>query len=226
MAIDLTDQIKMQEELISLGRAVSASTQGILITDNTLPENPITYVSPAFERLTGFSLQEALGRNCRFLQGKDTDPASVAVMRQTIKSQTSCNIEILNYRKDGTAFWNAVFISPIRDEAGRVTNFIGVQTDITERRKLEEQLRQALKMEAIGRLAGGVAHDFNNLLTVINGYSDLLIEKLRPEDPMRDLLAEIHKAGERAGGLTRQLLAFSRQQVLGFQDFELERCTI
>ncbi|QVL29848.1 PAS domain S-box protein [Telmatocola sphagniphila] len=214
VAIDLTDQIKMQEELISLGRAVSASTQGILITDNTLPENPITYVSPAFERLTGFSLQEALGRNCRFLQGKDTDPASVAVMRQTIKSQTSCNIEILNYRKDGTAFWNAVFISPIRDEAGRVTNFIGVQTDITERRKLEEQLRQALKMEAIGRLAGGVAHDFNNLLTVINGYSDLLIEKLRPEDPMRDLLAEIHKAGERAGGLTRQLLAFSRQQVL------------
>jgi hypothetical protein len=91
---------------------------------------------------------------------------------------------------------------------------LGVATDITERKQLEDQLRQAQKMEAVGRLAGGVAHDFNNLLTAISGHAELLMESLDGLDPRRDDVVEIRKAAERATGLTRQLPAFSRRQVL------------
>jgi signal transduction histidine kinase/CheY-like chemotaxis protein len=103
---------------------------------------------------------------------------------------------------------------PYHDRHGNVIGLIGIARDITEQKRLEVQLRQAQKMEALGRLAGGVAHDFNNLLMIITGYSELVFNRLRPEDHSRGPLAEVQKASERAVGLTRQLLAFSRKQVL------------
>ena len=200
--------------LLLRDRAISAISDGIIITDPHQPDAPVVYANPAFERLTGYCPDEVLGRNCCFLHGPGTDPAAVAALQQAFAEERACQVDIQNYRKDGTAFWTNWAVSPVYDATGRVSHFVEVLVDITERRKLEAQLRQAQKMEAIGRLAGGVAHDFNNILTVIWGYSNLLLMRLSSSDPMRKSVEGIAYAGERAADLTRQLLAFSRQQVI------------
>ncbi|AWM39442.1 Blue-light-activated protein [Gemmata obscuriglobus] len=211
---DVTARVAAEEALRQRDRAIHAVTQGIVITDARRPGHPIVFVSPGFERLTGYSAAEALGRNCRFLQGKDTDPAAVDRLRDALRDERACTVELLNYRKDGTAFWNELSLSPVRDGGDRVTQFVGVLTDVTQRRALEEQFRQAQKMEAIGQLAGGIAHDFNNLLTVINGFSELTLRQLPTDDPCQPLVTEIRDAGERATRLTRKLLTFSRKEVV------------
>src|SRR5262249_37841535 len=114
---------------------------------------------------------------------------------------------------DGRAVWLRDLVSVVV-ENDQVSALRGVMVDVTQQKQLEAQFLQAQKLEAVGRLAGGVAHDFNNLLTIINGYSNMLLAGLTPGDGSRGLLEEIHKAGERAAGLTQQLLAFSRKQML------------
>ncbi len=213
IAQDITDRRDAEQALRLRDRAIQAVTQGILITDPAQADNPIIYVSPSFEKLTGYTTSEVLGRNCRFLQGPATDPETAARVRKAIRDGQPCKVEILNYRKDGTSFWNELSISPVTDDQGRLTHFVGSQADVTSRRKLEEQLRQVQKMEAVGRLAGGVAHDFNNLLTIINGYSELILDGLPAADPLVDYVEQIRRAGDRAAEMTRQLLAFSRKQM-------------
>lgn len=211
---DITARKKAESALRLRDRAIQAVSQGILITDPTLPDNPIVYASRGFEGITGYTSLSVLGQNCRFLQGKDTDPDAVRAMREAIEAGREFSVEILNYKLDGSPFWNALFITPVRDDDGRLMHFVGVQADVTERKSLERAFQQSQKMESIGRLAGGVGHDFNNLLTIISGYSELLMTELAATDPHRELVAEIQRAGERAAGLTQQLLAFSRKQVI------------
>jgi len=124
-----------------LDRAVAASSNGILISDPGLPDNPIVYVNPAFERITGYSLEEVVGRNCRFLQGEDRDQTALEELRAAVLEGRECRVVLRNYRRDGALFWNELYISPVYDEAGNLTNFVGVQSDVTEGTRAEEELR-------------------------------------------------------------------------------------
>lgn len=211
---DITKMKEADEALRIRDRAIQAVTQGIIITDPMQEDNPIIFASPGFERMTGYSPDEVLGRNCRFLQGEGTDPAAIEKLRQSIQSRRPTTVELLNYRKDGTPFWNELSLSPVFSPDGRLTHFVGVQTDVTDRRNLEEEFRQSQRMEAIGHLAGGVAHDFNNLLAIIIGYSSMLADLMPEDSPGAEFVEEIIKAGDRSMSLTRQLLAFSRKQVI------------
>lgn len=194
-------------------KAFDAFLQGVTITDPSRPDNPVVYANEGFCRLTGYTKEEILGQNCRILQGAETSQDTIAMIRDAVREVRPCFVEILNYRKDGKPFWNALSIAPIFDD-GKLTHFVGVQTDISAFKQMELQLRQSQKMEAIGHLAGGVAHDFNNLLTVINGCCEMLRMTQALPDETKTLVDEVHRAGERAATLTRQLLAFSRKTVL------------
>jgi len=123
-------------------RALAVAAEGISIADARLPERPLIYVNDGFVRLTGYSAAEVLGKNCKFLQGQDADQDTVDVMRRAMKEGQECTVEILNRRKDGTPFWNRLSITPVRNDAGEVTHFIGIQSDVTERREAEDRLRE------------------------------------------------------------------------------------
>ncbi len=322
-------------------QALGTISQGVLLAD---AQRRVIYANAAFTALTGYTETELLGRSCALLQGAETDPAVVRAMRAALEAGRPFEGELLNYRKTGEKFWNSLSITPVRDEGGRVINFVGVLQDVTqrrtaearlqaeklfsdtlvgslpglvflfradgrilrwnrhleagfefspeevgrmtpydfivpeereqarlriaaalagrtvqaeltvlsksgrripffftasrldlegtacvlgvgldisERRNLEEQFRQAQKMEAIGRLSGGVAHDFNNLLTVISGNVTLLQEETGLSEAARWNLQEVAQAARRAANLTRQLLTFSRQQNMQLTDLDL-----
>jgi len=208
---DVTDLKEAEEKLRLQGKALEAAANAIVITDR---EGIIRWVNPAFERLTGYSLAEAQGQTPRLLKSGEQGSDFYKNLWDTILAGNVWHGELVNKRKDGSKFVDEMTITPLKGEDGSIRNFIGVKQDITEQRRLRDQLLQAQKMEAVGRLSGGVAHDFNNILGVILGYSDLLAERIPEFDPMRRQVEQIHRAGERAASLTRQLLAFSRQQVL------------
>ncbi len=130
-----------EEELRLSNQAIAASHNGIVICDATAPDMPITYVNPAFEEISGYKAQEVIGRNCRFLQGKDIDQPALQELREALLIGKSCTVVLSNYRKDGTHFWNELSVSPIYDEAGNLTHFVGIQMDITERKQAQEALR-------------------------------------------------------------------------------------
>lgn len=211
-----------RDSLMMRDAALGTISQGITIADATTDDLPLIYVSPSFTVLTGYTTAEILGKNCRFLQGPDTNPDTVEAIRHAIALGHGIEVEILNYTKSGQAFWNHLAMSPVFDEYGTLTRFVGVQTDITEQRRLQSQLIQSQRLEAIGTLAGGIAHDFNNLLLVMQGYTSLLLREL--QDPRhRDVAQRIQDAVERGADFTRHLLAYSRQQVNSprFEDLTL-----
>ncbi len=197
------------EQLRKLSHAVENSPSSIVITD---VKGIIEYVNAKFTAVTGYTAAEALGKTPRLLKSGETAPEEYAKLWATIASGREWHGEFHNRNKFGELFWERASISPIKDEDGRIVNYIAVKEDITHQRLLEAQLRQSQKMEAIGALAGGVAHDFNNILTVIQGHCSLLELSKLPSDDVRESVAEIQTSVERAAALTRQLLTFGRRQ--------------
>lgn len=173
----------------------------------------ITIWNRGAERLFGYSADEVIGE-ATSTNSRLQWPEELKALKKVRNGEYVPPFEAVRRRKHGAEVHVSVSVSPIRAQDGRIVGASLICRDVSERKRLERQIIQSQKMEAIGRLAGGVAHDFNNLLTIIDGNSELLLNRLLPSDTMRQNLSEIRRAGERAGTLTRQLLAFSRQQVL------------
>jgi PAS domain S-box-containing protein len=193
--------------------ALNAAADAIVIADRA---GVIAWVNPAFTRLTGYTAEEALGKLLRNLIRSD-DNNALAFFDEcwaTILAGHTWRGQMVNLRKDGRPYTEDQVVTPILDASGAITHFIAIKEDITERLQLEAQYRQSQKMDSVGQLASGIAHDFNNLLTVINGMSELVLAQITPANPMFADVQEIGRSGERAAVLTRQLLAFSRQQIL------------
>jgi two-component system, chemotaxis family, CheB/CheR fusion protein len=141
--IDISARLAAERELHMRQLAIDAASNGILITDPRLPDNPITYINRGFAGMTGYTIEDSLGRNCRFLQGEKTDPATVQQVREAVAKGEDCRVTLMNYRKDGTEFWNHLQITAVHDSDGTLVNFVGVQHDITEQVVAKEQARES-----------------------------------------------------------------------------------
>lgn len=208
---DISERKKAEEERTRLSQLVEQAVESVVITDT---EGKIIYVNHAFEEVSGYKREEVLGKNPRILKSGKQDPAFYSEMWGTISKGQTWRGRLINQRKDGTLFEEEAILSPVRDTSGAIVSFAALKRDITKQMEMEQQLLQSQKMEAIGRLAGGVAHDFNNLLTSILGFAQIVLEQAGPQSPMAEDIQEIIRAGERAAALTQQLLAFSRRQVI------------
>lgn len=215
---DVTEQKRTHESEARLAAIVESSDDAVIGTD--LEGNILTW-NPGAERIYGYVLSEVLGLKAGFMSAPGEQVDVNAVVREANVAGVTAHFETTRVRKDGRRVLVAVSVSPIRDKDKRIIGAAGISRDVTEHRRLEGEFRQAQKMEAIGRLAGGIAHDFNNILTAISANAELAMEDLAPGHPVREDLAEIRRAGSRAASLTRQLLAFSRKQVLQPQTINL-----
>jgi two-component system cell cycle sensor histidine kinase/response regulator CckA len=214
LANDVTERKRIEEELRKSEeryRDLVENAHDIIYTHDL--EGNYTSINKASERITGYTREESLRMNLAQTVAPEYLEKARQMLAKKIAGEELTAYELEIIAKDGHRAAVEVNTRIIIEE-GVPVGVQGIARDVTERKQLEEQLRQAQKMEAIGQLAGGVAHDFNNLLTVITGYSDLATRKLQREDPLRRNIEEIKKAGDRAASLTRQLLAFSRKQVL------------
>ena len=201
-----------------LSTAIEQVAEMVFITD---PDGTIRYVNPAFEKTTGYSLHEALGQNPRILKSGKHDLDFYREMWRTLTHGKTWIGQVTNKKKDGTLYEEETTISPVLDSAGKIVSYVAVKRDVTGEMESRRQLLQSQKIEVVGRLAGGVAHDFNNLLMVIGGYASLLLRRMPANDSNRHMAEEIRQTTERAAALTRQLLIFSRKQVVQAQRLDL-----
>ncbi|HYL56326.1 MAG TPA: PAS domain S-box protein [Gemmatimonadales bacterium] len=215
VALDITRRKEAEAAVVASERRLRTLFETVnLIVLGLDAEANVEYVNPFFLTLSGFAREEVIGKSWFEFLPKAKRPEMAGLFHELVDGNVHAHYENAIVTKAGEERMIAWNNTVPRDAQGRPTGTLSIGEDITERHQLERQLRQAQKMEAVGRLAGGVAHDFNNVLTAIFGYVDLLREDFPEGSPTLQDLGEIRKAAERASGLTRQLLAFSRQQVL------------
>jgi len=208
---DVTASKQVAASHIRLATAVEQSAEAIVITDCL---GTILYVNPAFERTSGYSRPEAIGQNPRILKSGRHDAAFYHQMWEVLHRGEVWHGRLINRHKNGTFHEEDATISPVRDAAGKIINYVAAKRDVTREVQLEAELRQSQKLEAIGQLAGGVAHDFNNILASTLLQVNLLSMEDHLSPAIMDGLCQIQSDAERAANLTRQLLLFSRRQVM------------
>jgi len=205
---DLTEQRRREQQLTLFGRAIETAAQGITIADARQEDEPLIYANEAFERISGYSSAECLGRNCRFLQGEATDEGTVAEVAAAIDDREPVTVELLNYRKDGTPFWNRLEIVPVRDGEGTVTHFLGLQRDVTERKEREERLA------VLDRV---LRHNIRNRMNVIRSRAELL----GGEGGDSDAVAAIIDAADDLVRISEQVRKF--QSIISTDERTLQR---
>lgn len=219
------------QQILLRERAIENSTSGLTIADARRPDMPLVYINPAFEQITGYSIEEALGKNCRFLQSDDRDQEAIQEIRAAIREGRNCTVTLRNYRKDGRLFWNELRLSPIHNAAGVVTHFVGVQTDITERKEIETQrelmLEQAEEQVARERLSAerlrevdrlksqflaNMSHELRTPLNSIIGYSEILLDGDDGElsDEAAEDIGTIYQSGRHLLSIINEILDLAK----------------
>lgn len=197
-----------------LKAALDHLEEGVVVTNagNGTTGSTICYANRAFVHLTGYTLEELLGQSPHLLHGPKTDTEVAERLNAHFEAGNKARGESINYGKDGSEFTMQWQVFPVVQADEKIAHTIGIHRDVSRIRRLEEDLLQAQKMDAVGRLARGIAHDFNNLLAVILSFSELLLENPDSQKSLTAFVTEIHKAAKRAAGLTSELMAFSRRE--------------
>jgi two-component system cell cycle sensor histidine kinase/response regulator CckA len=217
---DISERRRSEEESHWKSEALEQSLDGIAIADQN---GFLRFVNTAWAVMHGYQKEEIKQQNIEVFYSQEQDTLDIASFKNEVNELGGYKGNLSHVKKDGTIFTVRVSTTLIRNSSGAVIGSVSIARDISEEIRLEAQLRHAQRMESIGRLAGGIAHDFNNLLSPILGYSEMLLSEFSPKDPRYEDLMEIKGASSRAKALTRQLLAFSRKQVLTMQKVDLNQ---
>jgi PAS domain S-box-containing protein len=204
-----------------LAAAVNSMDAGVAITDVTGGESRVIFVNSGFTKVTGYLPEETVGQPPQFLADPDLNESEGKRLREAIAQGHPITATIRGNRRDGSAYWSEIHLSSIRDDIGEVQFIISIHTDVTARLEAEEKLRQTMKMDALGKLTGGVAHDFNNILTVITGTIEILANAVADRPQLAAIAKMIGEAAGRGSEITRRLLAFARKQPLQPQETDV-----